>query len=113
MKKKKSFFVGTKLQVLGSLEPVQCASNRYQPGTFWTNGSNNCKFEKSLCADEGQISFSSGTTTEDRTCRCDYTKGYDFVITPHNTCYCMPIEEDCSCFIRHCPSRFVLSPGKI
>ncbi|XP_052077391.1 uncharacterized protein LOC127715391 isoform X2 [Mytilus californianus] len=101
---------GYKIQIVGNLEGVQCASDRYQPFIFWTNGSSSCKFEKSICAGEGQIPFSLGTTKADSTCRCDYTQGYDFVVRPRNTCFCIPSEEDCSCFIRQCPSGFVLSP---
>ncbi|XP_076071602.1 uncharacterized protein LOC143042987 [Mytilus galloprovincialis] len=101
---------GYKIQIVGSLEGVQCASDRYQPFIFWTNGSYLCKFEKSLCHGEGEVRFSLGTTTEDRACRCDYTNGYDFVVSPNHTCFCMPTEEDCSCFMRQCPSGFVLSP---
>lgn len=105
--------LGYKIQVVGSLEGVQCASDRYQPFIFWTNGSNICQFEKSICAGEGQISLTSGTNKADTTCRCDYTKGYDFVVKPKHKCYCMPTEEDCSCFIQYCPSGYVLSPGMI
>ncbi|CAC5380433.1 unnamed protein product [Mytilus coruscus] len=105
-------FVGYNIQIVGSLEGVQCASDRYQPFIFWTNGSHLCQFEKSICEGEGQIRYSLGTTKADGTCKCDYTKGYDFVVGPKNACFCMPTEEDCSCFIRQCPSGFVLSPGK-
>ncbi|XP_052077388.1 uncharacterized protein LOC127715390 isoform X3 [Mytilus californianus] len=101
---------GHKLQIVGSLEVAKCASERYQPYIFWTNGSHLCKFEKSNCTDEGQVLFSLGSTKEDSTCRCDYTNGYAFVTRPRNTCFCMPTEEDCSCFIRECPSGLVLSP---
>ncbi|XP_052077387.1 uncharacterized protein LOC127715390 isoform X2 [Mytilus californianus] len=101
---------GNKLQIVGSLEVVKCTNERYQPFIFWTNGSHLCKFEKSFCTDEGQVLFSQGTTKKDSTCRCDYTKGYDFVTKPRNTCFCIPTEEDCSCFIRHCSSGLVLSP---
>lgn len=104
-------FVGYNIQIVGSLEGVKCTSGRYQPFIFWTNGSNICKFEKSICEDEGQIRYSSGTTKADGTCRCDYTKGYDFVVRPQHTCFCLPSEEDCSCYIRQCPSGFVLSQG--
>ncbi|XP_071125223.1 uncharacterized protein [Mytilus edulis] len=100
---------GYKIQIIGSFESVPCANDRYQPITFWTN-SNLCKFGKSVCTDEGQVLFSLGTTKTDSTCRCDYTKGYDFVVRPKSSCFCLPSEEDCSCFIRNCPSGFVLSP---
>ncbi|CAC5383304.1 unnamed protein product [Mytilus coruscus] len=101
---------GYKIQIVGNLEGVQCETNRYQPFIFWTNGSDLCKFKKSLCTEEGQTLFSIGTNRADRTCRCDYTKGYVFVVRPKNRCFCMPLEEDCSCFIRHCPSGLVLTP---
>lgn len=106
-------FEGFKIQIVGSLEGVQCDTDRYQPFKFWTNGSRICKYDKSLCNGEGQVPFSSGTNKKDRACRCDYTEGYDFVARPKNVCYCIPSEEDCSCFIRQCPSGFVLSPGMI
>lgn len=105
-------FVGYKIQIIGSFERVPCANDRFQPITFWTN-SNLCKFGKSVCTDEGQVLFSLGTAKTDSTCRCDYTKGYDFVVRPKSSCFCFPSEEDCSCYIRNCPSGFVLSPGMI
>ncbi|CAG2244763.1 unnamed protein product [Mytilus edulis] len=101
---------GYKIQIIGSFERVPCANDRFQPITFWTN-SNLCKFGKSVCTDEGQVLFSLGTAKTDSTCRCDYTKGYDFVVRPKSSCFCFPSEEDCSCYIRNCPSGFVLSPG--
>lgn len=106
------FFVGYKIQIVGSFESVRCERDRYQPITYWTNSSGLCKFKKSACTGEGQIPFSLGTNKLDSSCRCDYTQGYDFVVRPTNTCFCMPAEEDCSCFIRQCPIGFVLSPGK-
>ena len=40
----------------------------------------------------------SNYTDKDTTCRCDYTKGYTFVTRPKHICYCVPTEEDCSCY---------------
>lgn len=93
------------------MEVVKCENDRYQPFLFWTNGSHLCKFEKSFCSEKGQVPYSHGSNIEDSMCRCDYTKGYDFVTRPRKKCFCIPTEEDCSCFIRQCPSGLVLSPG--
>ncbi|XP_052063861.1 uncharacterized protein LOC127703825 [Mytilus californianus] len=57
-----------------------------------------CVYEKSHCNEEGQVIYSDNSTKDDRACRCDYKKGYSFIKTPRNVCYCIPTEEDCSCY---------------
>jgi hypothetical protein len=69
-------------------------------------------YEKSLCNEEGQIVFKNGTKISDRTCRCDYSRGYDFVVKPKDGCECIPSEEDCSCYHKTCQTGFILSPGE-
>ena len=69
-------------------------------------------YEKSLCNEEGQIVLKNGTKISDRTCRCDYSKGYDFVVKPKDGCECIPSEEDCSCYHKTCQTGFILSPGE-
>ncbi|CAG2215912.1 ABCC1 [Mytilus edulis] len=79
-----------------------CVSSRYQPRPLFTYERNECLYEKSSCTEEGQIIFSNGSAIDDRTCRCDYTKGYAFISTPINKCYCVPSKEDCSCYKIEC-----------
>ncbi|XP_052075400.1 uncharacterized protein LOC127712833 [Mytilus californianus] len=74
----------------------ECDTERYQPFIFHTDGYTNCSFLKSRCYSEGQATFSNGSTKMDRSCYCDSTRGYVFVISTHEK-YCIPSEEDCSC----------------
>jgi hypothetical protein len=63
----------------------------------------------------GMFCFSAkhATLRRDRRCRCDYTRNYDFVSRPCRQCHCAPSEEDCSCYIRSCPSGYILAQGKL
>lgn len=63
-----------------------------------------------MCDDEGQIIHNPGSPSTDTACRCDYTKGYAFISSPANRCFCIPSEEDCSCFRVTC---IKLSPGNL
>jgi hypothetical protein len=47
---------------------------------------------------EGQIVYSNGSASEDRTCTCDYRAGYAFLREPAGKCFCSPSVEDCSCY---------------
>ncbi|CAG2217611.1 unnamed protein product [Mytilus edulis] len=79
-----------------------CERSRYQPIPFNTTGNSDCIYQKSVCTDEGLVVHNIGTNSSDTSCRCDYRKGYTFVKTPNNTCYCLPSVEDCSCFLIRC-----------
>lgn len=102
---------GYKLIVVGDLQREICHSNRYQPIQFWSNGSSDCILSKSTCNEEGQLTFHNGTNVGDRACRCDYTRGYDFVNTQTNRCFVIPLDEDCSCYLKHCDAEQILTPG--
>lgn len=54
-----------------------------------------------------------GTTTSDKACRCDYNRGFAFVIRPRNPCACVPSKEDCSCYIKRCAKEETLNSGKL
>ncbi|XP_076070598.1 uncharacterized protein LOC143042222 [Mytilus galloprovincialis] len=101
---------GLKLTISGSIQGVVCDNDFYQPNKFWSSGNSRCAFKKSICSDEGQLLFNNGTTEDDRLCRCDYTKGYDFIVRPQHECYCIPSEEDCSCYNKKCSVNDILSP---
>ncbi|CAC5389062.1 unnamed protein product [Mytilus coruscus] len=104
---------GRKNVLRGGLDADICSSERYQPWPikFYTNVSTNCIFLKSTCNEEGQVIYGNGNRNTDITCRCDYNRGYDFVVKPRNPCFCVPSEEDCSCYLKMCQdSRYVLSP---
>ncbi|CAC5424761.1 unnamed protein product [Mytilus coruscus] len=81
-----------------------------QTGIEKTNESmSDCIFAKSLCSEEGQIVYEDGSTKDDTTCRCDYTRNYSFIKTPRHFCFCIPTEEDCSCYIQSCPVNLTLT----
>ncbi|CAG2202324.1 unnamed protein product [Mytilus edulis] len=106
---------GRKHVLRGGLDADICSSERYQPWpmTFYTNVSTNCIFLKSLCKEEGQVVNENGNRNTDTTCKCDYTKGYDFLVKPRNPCFCVPLEEDYSCYLKTCiDSTFKISPAK-
>ncbi|CAG2186301.1 unnamed protein product [Mytilus edulis] len=104
---------GRKHVLRGGLDADVCSPERYQPGNiiFYTNVSTNCVLLLSSCNEEGQVVNDNGNRSTDVTCRCDYSKGYAFLVKPRNTCFCVPSEEDCSCFLKICPhSTLNLSP---
>lgn len=103
--------IGYKFVIRGSIDGSQCSRNMFQPIKFWTNGSSDCIFEKTLCEEEGQVVFENGNPKNDRSCRCDYTKGYAFVKKPNHKCFCEPRTEDCSCHIKKCSTLSILTPG--
>lgn len=53
------------------------------------------------------------STSKDTTCRCDYTRGYSFVLQPKHITNCVPSEEDCSCYIKPCPHGYILNTGTV
>ncbi|XP_076105734.1 uncharacterized protein LOC143074071 [Mytilus galloprovincialis] len=76
----------------------KCTFERYQPIAFSSFGNSDCVFRKSTCSEEGQVVCSDNSLDVDVSCRCDHTKGYKFVSKTRNPCYCIPSNEDCSCF---------------
>lgn len=110
---KSTYYSGFKFVMRGNLDGDACTEDRYQPYKFKTNGSSRCIFEKSACLEDGQILHDNRNSLIDRTCRCDYTNGYAFVRNPKNSCYCIPSEEDCSCYKKSCSSNTVLTPGNV
>ena len=89
-----------------------CRNDRYQPRKFWSYEHNKCAYKKSLCSEEGQLIYSNGTYIVDRSCHCDYTKGFVFTKPPLHQCYCVPSREECGCILKQCPNKtYVLSPG--
>ncbi|CAC5425089.1 unnamed protein product [Mytilus coruscus] len=101
---------GYKQILLGGTTRKPCSEYRFQPFTFWTNGSSKCVYKKTFCNQEGQVIYNNGTAQSDRTCRCDYTKNYDFQVKPENNCFCVPSREDCSCYVKPCPAGSRLTP---
>lgn len=97
----------------GSFDGIPCDKNHYQPFKYSSSHGDSCVFLKSACNEEGQIeSTDRWPTTSDRTCRCDYRFGYNFVSQPNKHCVCVPSEEDCSCYFKECDKDQVLTPGK-
>ncbi|VDH94818.1 Hypothetical predicted protein [Mytilus galloprovincialis] len=100
---------GNRYVIRGNLDGEYCNENRYQPFIFQTNKDNECAIQKSNCDEAGQIIYSNGSTTEDKSCRCDYSKSYAPIKKPSNPCYCVPSKEDCSCYLKLCPEKTHLS----
>jgi hypothetical protein len=65
------------------------------------------KDEIPLCSEEGQLIYSNGTYIVDRSCQCDYTKGYVFAKPPLHQCYCVPSREECGCLLKQCPNASI------
>ncbi|CAC5407954.1 KIFC1 [Mytilus coruscus] len=107
--KENDFLKSEKYVITGNLRNVDCSSERYQPFRLWSNVSGECLNQKSLCEGEGQVIVKNGSLIGDRTCRCDYTKGYKFIKRPKQNCSCSPLQEDCSCYISKCPGGSVLT----
>ncbi|CAG2212473.1 unnamed protein product [Mytilus edulis] len=103
---------GNKYVQRGQPDFTPCAKSRYQPFRLWSNVSGQCIFKKSQCVSDGQFLYNNGTTESDRSCRCDYTHGYVFINKPRHPCYCIPSEEDCSCYKKYCPNNRLLTPGR-
>ncbi|VDI22896.1 Hypothetical predicted protein, partial [Mytilus galloprovincialis] len=79
-----------------------CIHQEFQPFVILSSEVYKCAYTKDSCAEKGQVIFSNGTERTNRRCRCDYRKGFSFVIQPKQHCYCDPIQEDCSCFLVDC-----------
>ncbi|XP_076095451.1 uncharacterized protein LOC143066398 [Mytilus galloprovincialis] len=79
-----------------------CPVSSYQPYLFRSNERSKCTYLKSICSSDGQVKVNDGTTTSDKACRCDYNRGYAFVIRPQNQSACIPSQEDCSCYSKPC-----------
>lgn len=97
--------------IRGERDNDNCIDSRYQPFKLWSNRSSECEFLKNDCNEMGQVIANNGSTTKDRTCRCDYNKGFDFIIKPKEVCYCIPSEEDCSCYKKNCLPGQILTQG--
>ncbi|CAC5379158.1 TTN [Mytilus coruscus] len=103
---------GRKAVLRGGIDADECSEERFQPFPlkFYTNVSTHCLFLKSLCNEEGQVVYENGNRNTDTTCRCDYRRGYDFLVKPNNPCFCKPSHEDCSCYLKTCSnSSYILS----
>ncbi|CAC5358921.1 unnamed protein product [Mytilus coruscus] len=100
---------GEKYVITGRRRNVNCSSERLQPFLFWSNTSSVCVYIRSQCNDIGQILYNKGSNKIDKSCRCDYRKGYDFIARPKNSCFCKPAQEDCSCYLTNCSRH--LTPG--
>ncbi|XP_052077842.1 uncharacterized protein LOC127715717 isoform X2 [Mytilus californianus] len=107
----KSDFVrmGQKYVIKGNRRSMNCTVKRYQPFKFYSSQLSKCAFMKSSCDEEGQLIFTAGSTKEDSTCNCDYTRGYTFLVRPRNIRFCMPEQEDCTYYLTTCPQNNGLS----
>ncbi|CAC5406189.1 unnamed protein product [Mytilus coruscus] len=101
---------GYRFVISGMLDSRPCGPERFQPFSLLPNTSSRCVTRKSQCNREGQVVYSNGTTTRDRSCRCNYRDNFVFVTKPKTKCYCIPSEEDCSCYSKACDVDHYLTP---
>ncbi|VDI75505.1 Hypothetical predicted protein [Mytilus galloprovincialis] len=100
---------GQKCVLKGNLDGEVCSSNRYQPFKFRTHGNSYCAYKKSFCQEEGMLIYNNGSATLDTQCRCDHTKGFAFVSMTRQNCFCIPSQEDCTCYKKACENKTKLS----
>lgn len=104
--------VGNRPTSQGGLHYGPCSKDRYQPFHIVSNRTVDCWYLKNHCTEEGLVLCDNRNGDVDRTCRCDYTKGYAFVQSPKNNFSCIPSEEDCSCYKKVCSNEtYKLNPG--
>lgn len=95
----------------GHLNSEACHEGTFQRHPYKSNTQCACMETKGHCNETGQVVASNGSTTEDRTCRCDFRRGYKFSIKPSNECFCQSSSEDCTCKKIECETGYRLSPG--
>lgn len=100
---------GYKTIFRGGIDGVPCSTNNYQPFSHSSTTGGSCAMVKTSCNEEGQLIYDDGSSTTDRSCRCDYRVGYDYVALPSNKCFCKPTIEDCSCYMKYCDANQVLT----
>lgn len=102
---------GYEFVISGMLDRRSCGSRRFQPFSLRSNFSSRCVIRKSTCNEEGQVVYSNGSTTKDISCRCNYKIKFAFVSKTKSRCFCVPSQEDCSCYKKTCPVDQYLTPG--
>ena len=101
----------TVLDKSGNINAVPCREGTFQRHHYMSNTQCACNETKGHCNKRGQVVASNGSTTEDRTCRCDFRRGYKFSTKPSNECVCQSSSEDCTCIKEECKTGYRLSPG--
>lgn len=111
--KQNYFFLGLRAVLSGNLDLEKCSDKQFSPFIYWSNDSVKCPYQKSICADEGQVLFDNGSDSKDVKCVCDYRRGYQYIFKPKDECSCSPMNEDCSCILKRClDDSFILTSGK-
>ncbi|XP_063428650.1 uncharacterized protein LOC134711743 [Mytilus trossulus] len=102
---------GNRPTIQGGLHYGPCPWDHYQPFHVVSNLTVGCALQKTKCSGDGQVVYEDNDPESDTTCRCDYTKGYDFVKPPRHNCFCIPSQEDCTCYVKTCRNMLhVLDP---
>lgn len=94
----------------GHLNTEPCREGTFQRHPYKSNTQCACSETKGHCNKTGQVVSSDGSTTEDRTCRCDFRRGYKFSTKPSNECVCLSSSEDCACIKEDCKMGYRMSP---
>ena len=100
----------TTLDKSGNINDEDCRVGTFQRSHYESNTQCACNETKGHCNKTGQVVASNGSTTEDRTCRCDFRRGYKFFIKPSNACVCQSSSEDCTCIKEECKTVYRMSP---
>ena len=95
----------------GKINAVACHEGTFQPSHYDSYTQCACSETKGHCNKTGQVVSSNGNTTHDRTCHCDFRRGYKFSTKPSNGCVCNPSSENCTCIKQECEMGYRLSPG--
>lgn len=97
----------------GNLDAEKCSDKYFAPFIYWSNDSVECPYQKTLCADEGQVLLDNGSENDDVKCFCDYRQGFAYILKPKHDSYCSPMGEDCTCIRKGCTEEgYILNPGK-
>ncbi|XP_076097047.1 uncharacterized protein LOC143067584 isoform X2 [Mytilus galloprovincialis] len=100
-------------QLSGNINNAHCLGDTFQPTPYKSNTQCGCALIKSTCDGIGQVISTNGSSEKDRTCRCDYLKGYTYVNIPADRCNCKPKGENCTCKLVECPNGSRLSPDYV
>ncbi|KAK3581426.1 hypothetical protein CHS0354_016287 [Potamilus streckersoni] len=87
-----------------------CTNDRYQTIGFWSNERSDCDYEKTKCDDKVQIECEPGSTTTDRSCRCNIHQNLALEsYALHNATCCTNNDPWCYCvnFKSSCPNGTV------
>lgn len=97
-----NLILGFRAVLSGNLDVEKFSETYFAPFMYWSNDSVECPYQKSVCAEEGQVILDNGSEEEDVKYFCDYKQGYEYIFKPKHDCYCSSTDEDCTCYRKRC-----------